>query len=439
MHHIIYLMYRYIRIKYIERERVYIHTRYMICFWNRVCMKIIEYIVHCSHQDMLKTAAETGGLPPDRTCTLRWDQRWHTNKDDALLFPSLSMKSTISTELWLRLQCLNASASFRWFQTSPMFLLFKNCLHSYIRIAFISFFKLASRHPRIFSGWGWSFILATVIFSTKMRLKNWFPSVKSGRRMVTCIARICEKLTSYTIIVPSKPNQRVLGVRVTAATTATRFRPKHCVSVNLSESIEGWPQHEDSMNFSAKWLVWWFVIDSLIFGMIQVFPTVNHSMHFACHLQLQRSRLLSLTDHTSSMSLAGDKPPMPLMFGRNHFESREVSSNSVVGHGAPSFSKTSFNLCIMSWMNDINESFLSLWNESLNWFHLFQIQSSTLEMPSFLLPKTLVEKTDQKLCWSKIVKSSSSDHQNSQASSAILPNLRMAHRDLTSRDEKLNS
>lgn len=119
--------------------------------------------------------------------------------------------------------------------------------------------------------------------------------------MVTCITRMCENPTSYTIIVPSKPNQKGLGVRVTAATTATRFRPKHCVSVNLSESIEGWPQHEDSINFFAKWLVWLFVIDSLIFGMIQVFPTVNHSMHFACHLQLQRSRLLSLTDHTSSM------------------------------------------------------------------------------------------------------------------------------------------
>ncbi len=75
--------------------------------------------------------------------------------------------------LWLRTfqqNCdldFNASAWFRWFQTSWTV---------DIRMAFISFFKLASRHPRIFSGWGWSFILATVIFSAKMRLKDRFPS-----------------------------------------------------------------------------------------------------------------------------------------------------------------------------------------------------------------------------------------------------------------------
>lgn len=115
----------------------------MIFFWNRVCMKIIGYILHyCSHQDMLKTAAETGSLPPDRKCTLRWDQRWHTNKDDALLFPSPSIKSTISTELWLRLQCLNAW--FRWFQISSMFLfaqelstfVHSHCLHIFLQARF---------------------------------------------------------------------------------------------------------------------------------------------------------------------------------------------------------------------------------------------------------------------------------------------------------------
>lgn len=215
----------------------------MICFWNRVCMKIIEYIVHCSHQDMLKTAAETGGLPPDRTCTLRWDQRWHTNKDDALLFPSLSMKSTIPTELWLRLQCLNASAWFRWFQTSSIFVaqeLSTLALPSYLSSSSLQDILESSLVEAGHSSWQlWS---SPQRWDSQLVVGEWLHASQEYVKSQQLIPSLY--LQSQT-----KGIQRVLGVRVTAATTATRFRPKHCVPVNLSESIEGWPQHEDSINF----------------------------------------------------------------------------------------------------------------------------------------------------------------------------------------------
>ena len=68
-------------------------------------------------------------------------------------------------------------------QAGPWRMIYRDVYRIITSHAFMSFFKLASKHPLIFSGWGWSFILP-----------RWSTATANGRKMALEMRSMCKTI-----------------------------------------------------------------------------------------------------------------------------------------------------------------------------------------------------------------------------------------------------